>query len=329
MGVIHFNTTAEPLVSWDLLMFMNDCRKQLERTRGVSMLLCILTNGTMLTEEKAHCLKECGIYISSVSVDGPPEIHDALRCFSNGRGSYQAMARNLQHTLLLGPPWLAGAATLTGLHPHPRRIVEHLLELGFPQIIIKPVRAPHSAPYALTRENLEIVKEGYQDYVGWLIERLEAGDERILAVCVNPYDFFWRFVMRLLMRNQSGYRCPAGYDSLAVGPDGSIYPCDSFAGMEEFKIGNVWSGLNGKREELFSEELYVDNKESCCACWARYLCGGGCYYCAYLVNGDLAQPDPAKCALVQHLIELGIWFCVTLAKRSPEMLKRLVERCHR
>jgi radical SAM protein with 4Fe4S-binding SPASM domain len=325
-GVIGFNLAAEPLMSWDLLMFVDDYRKHLECTRGLSLLLSMVTNGTLLTEAKTRCLQERGIRISTLSVDGPPDVHDALRCFPNGRGSYQAVARNLPHALQLFPR-LKGAATLTALHPNPQPIAEHLLKLGFAEILIKPVRASHSAPFAITWENLESVKQGYQEYVRWLVERLESGDERILEACVSHHDFFWRFVMRLLTRSKTGYRCPAAYGILAVGPDGSIYPCDNFVGMEAFRVGDIWTGLNGKREAQFGEGLYVDDKESCRRCWARYLCGGGCYYCAQLVNDDIAQPDLVKCAVVRHLIELGIWFCATLAERCPEMFALLVERC--
>jgi uncharacterized protein len=325
-GVIGFNLAAEPLVSWNLLMFVDDYRKQLERTRGISLLLSMVSNGTLLTKEKARCLKERGIRISTLSVDGPPDIHDALRCFPNGRGSYETVIRNLPHALSLFPN-VKGAATLTALHPNPQPIAEHLLDLGFSKILIKPVRAPYSAPFAITREKLGAVKQGYQEYVRWLIKRLEAGDERILEACINHHDFFWRFVLRLLTRSKNGYRCPAAYDILSVGPDGSLYPCDNFVGMEAFRIGDVWKGLNGKRESLFGEALHVDAKESCRRCWARYLCGGGCYYCAHLVNDDITQPDPVKCALVRHLIELGIWLCATLAERCPEIFARLVEHC--
>ncbi len=326
-GVIGFNLAAEPMLSWDMLLFVDDYRKHIQCTRQISLILGTVTNGTLLTKERAHRLRELDIYISTVSVDGPPDIHDALRIFPNGRGSYRAMIRNLPHTLQLFPH-LSGAAVLTGLYPHPKRIAEHLLNFGFANILIKPVRASHNNPFAITWEKLEAVKQGYWEYACWLVELLSESDERTLLVFANYYDFFWRFVLRLLRRSKLGYRCPVGDGIFAVGPDGSIYPCDSFVGMEEFRIGDVWTGLNSQRDVLFDEKkLHVDEKESCRRCWARYLCGGGCYYCAYLVNNDHMQPDPVKCDLVRYLIELAIWFCTTLAKRCPEAIKRLVERC--
>jgi len=325
-GVIHVNSAAEPMLGWELLLLVDDYRRDLERARGVSLVLCILTNGTLLTEERARILHDRGIYISSVSLDGPPEIHDGLRRFPDGQGSYQAVARNLPHIQEFAPPWLAAAATLTGSYPQPRRIVEHLLALGFPQIILKPVRAPHSAPYAVNGQTLEAVKEGYRDYVCWFLDRLEAGDERILDVCVNPGDFFGRFVLRLLGRHRLGYRCTAGSESLAVAPDGGLYPCDNFIGIEAFRLGDVFQGLDRQQALLGGEALYVDAKPGCRACWARYLCGGGCYASAHLATGDPTQPDPVQCELVRVLIEYGMWFLDALSRRAPEMLARLAQR---
>lgn len=33
------------------------------------------------------------------------------------------------------------------------------------------------------------------------------------------------------------------------------------------------------------------------ACWMKYLCGGGCYYEKYMINGNLVTPPKPKCKL--------------------------------
>jgi len=38
---------------------------------------------------------------------------------------------------------------------------------------------------------------------------------------------------------------------------------------------------------------------------------------------DLFRPDPAECALNQHLIELAIWFYAELKEKRPAVLAEL------
>ena len=67
----------------------------------------------------------------------------------------------------------------------------------------------------------------------------------------------------------------------------------------------------------------VTQKESCKKCWARFLCGGGCYYSAYIANKSIELPDEVLCALIKYLVELSVYFLNELQDRNPGIAKKL------
>lgn len=68
--------------------------------------------------------------------------------------------------------------------------------------------------------------------------------------------------------------CRAGLNYIAVSAGGDIYPCHKAIANELFKLGSVFDGLDRARRERICFHG-VDNKETCCNCGVRYLCGGG------------------------------------------------------
>lgn len=70
--------------------------------------------------------------------------------------------------------------------------------------------------------------------------------------------------------------CGCGNEYVAVTPDGDIYPCHQFVGMEEFKMGSVLDDtLNTAMKDEFAR-ANVYTKEECKNCWAKFYCSGGC-----------------------------------------------------
>ena len=43
-------------------------------------------------------------------------------------------------------------------------------------------------------------------------------------------------------------------------------------------MGDVFSGTDDARRAQHLARSHVDRMEPCRSCWARYLCGGGCYH---------------------------------------------------
>ena len=84
----------------------------------------------------------------------------------------------------------------------------------------------------------------------------------------------------------------------AIGPDGRIYPCYRFVGMDEYAMGNVsdrptledlLNSKAGQRLQRFRE--YVD--QTCSGCRHLNYCRGGCPYNAIApFGGEIQGVDP-------------------------------------
>lgn len=113
------------------------------------------------------------------------------------------------------------------------------------------------------------------------------------------------------------YRCGAGKWIVGVDTNGDLYPCGPMIGLQGCKIGSVFTGIDESAKRFYEEDLLVTRKLICKVCWARYMCGGGCYQAAFLANGGAHLPDPWDCELIQHLIQLAIHLVACLQQNRP------------
>ena len=117
-------------------------------------------------------------YITGVvlSVDGRKEVHDFMRPFPKGAGSYDlilpkfqkfAESRNQDKYYVRG--------TFTRHNLDFSKDVLHLADLGFKQISVEPVVAPDEAEYSLREEDLPIIFEEYDKLAREMIVREKEG----------------------------------------------------------------------------------------------------------------------------------------------------------
>lgn len=105
-------------------------------------------------------------------------------------------------------------------------------------------------------------------------------------------------------------KCGACRYLIGIAPNGDIFPCQSFIGIECFKLGNIFKQDIQKTIhkqpvfQLFSV-LSVDMKPVCSNCPFRYLCGGGCPAIAWKVYGNLNAYLPFLCnTMKENAIEV-------------------------
>lgn len=81
----------------------------------------------------------------------------------------------------------------------------------------------------------------------------------------------------------------------------------------------MWSGVDDdhRRSFLAHEAADVDARPVCRECWARYLCGGGCYADSTVYGPDPLRPQVQHCPFWRTEIEVAIRFYDRLRRRDP------------
>ena len=289
---------GEPLMNFDVVKDVVAYGRQLEKSTGKHFYFTITTNGTLLDKERINFINE-NMDNVVISIDGRKEVHDAARHDRAGRGSYDKIipltkelvaGRNEKSYFIRG--------TFTARNKDFSKDVMHLADMGFKEISVEPVVGSGSNLYFKESDIPEILKE-YENLALQYIERL-SGDRRFrfYHFNINLYDgpcLFKRVTA-----------CGAGYEYLAVSPDGDLYPCHQFVGQDQFVIGNVFTGIqnNEMRDEFIRNNIL--SKEKCRDCWAKLFCSGGCHANAYFTNGSISEPNEFSCILQKKRIECAI-----------------------
>ncbi|MFI6448819.1 radical SAM protein [Kitasatospora sp. NPDC050543] len=279
----------------------------------------MVTNATLsMTPELADKLGPP----QDISLDGPKDVHDRVRFYTNGRGGTYDHVRSVLDRVLARHPDMGVSAVLTAYCTDFTAIFRHLFEdVGARNIYMKPVNATHDKDYALNAETLPRFRQGYAELVDHILAQPPEGIlARLLAL--NSEDFFMRFFYRVKDRAAQVYRCGAGKSGTYLDTNGNLYPCAHFIGKSGWHIGHASTGVEDSERRKYLD-LVVDERDVCSSCPSRYVCGGGCYYQAVLANGDITKPDEVKCDLIRFITDLAVRLVVTLREKHPEVLDAL------
>lgn len=300
-----YSLGGEPLLTFDTYKKLWSIVKEYDEKEEGEVALGFITNATLLNDETIEWFNKYHQWIG-FSLDGGKKVHDSMRIYSNGGGSFDKAYSNIKKVLNLNWDHFPGVnSVLTAENPDILSIFLELWELGFRIITIKPVRADSSKTFAITLKNIKIIKENYLKFAEFLIQHAKQGNFEYLKAILVPFDFFGRFLMRVFMRDRVIIkRCPGGNRIFSIRNNGDIYPCDSFNGMDAFKMGNL-------KDNTFDPTSFVPEKVTearrCKDCWARYLCGGVCSYTEHINSCSQDSSSDAECELEKYLIMLSCY----------------------
>jgi uncharacterized protein len=277
----------------------------------------LTTNATLLTEEIADFLAAHRFGVT-VSVDGDKELHDRMRVFHNGRGSYDVIAPKIKMLLSRHKTNSIGArVTLSsGVH-HVRRIYDHLTkELGFEGVGFSPATANQDRLYHIGPQKMDSVLDQFAE-LAW--------EYRDFAVRGGQHYF--TNVSDTLKELHTGvskaYTCGAGLGMLGVGTSGDIGACHRFVDAPVAQMGNVVNGgIDHGARHKFLEGHHIGARPDCHTCWVRPICAGGCYHEAFIHHGDTAASLLKTCDHIRGWIDLCLRIYGEIGLANPEFLDR-------
>jgi radical SAM protein with 4Fe4S-binding SPASM domain len=280
-----FNVTGgEPFLRRDLL-------EVIEALRGRAFDVFLLTNGTLVTRERAEALASLGVKAVQVSVEGPREVHDSIR----GRGSFNAAMRGVRRLLEAGLTVTLNV-TLSALNARSMGdIIALALTVGAQRVGFSRL-VPAGRGLGLVSEGLSPghLKELYGSLLSQRIKGLDIVTGDPVAAQMNGN------VPRAADAEPGCTAvggCAAGLAGLTLLPDGTITPCRRLhipiGNVRHDSMREVWA----TSEVLWSLRDKGGYKGRCGRC-PRWDSCRGCRAIAYAYSaagggeGDFLAEDP-------------------------------------
>jgi uncharacterized protein len=277
---------GEPLLNFEAIKYCVAFAKQV-CPKDKEVKFRIETNGTLLTEEIAQFLKENNFEVG-VSLDGPAELHDGARIYSDGRGSFADAFKGVSILKKYFGAQLNMMGSICVIGPHnisqPKRIVNFFKEngLSFKPLPVNPLGRG---------EGFKITPQAWFNCFKELY--LESKKAGVTNFYVNIYEenIFTPLRDYVCLRSP----CGMAHEILSVNPNGDVYPCDGFKGVKEFLLGNIMrENLKQILTKPFTQKLksrtWRDIKQ-CAACPFHAMCGS-CAYACYGAFNNIYREDP-------------------------------------
>ena len=304
---------GEPLMNMPVVYAAHAYAKERAAKEGRRLTCGLTTNGTLLTKELAEFFERERFTIT-ISIDGPPDVNDRLRPLQDGKNSYETIIAAVKASGIKA----TARVTLTRKCLDVARIVRHLAEVGFVEIGVSPV-ATGNARFDLDREDLQVFLEGLRVLADDFVEHAKRG-------VVFPFSNIRSVVTQIAAGDRRGVPCGAGTKLVAADNKGDLYACHRLVGQEQFKVGDVATGVDGERRFELLKALHPRTREPCKTCWARYVCGGGCHHIAWLHTDMKAAPwaiGDFFCDFLRDWYRLGLYTYARMSEEAPEVLARL------
>jgi uncharacterized protein len=262
----------------------------------------MVTNGTLMTETMLDLIRRHDIQVT-VSVDGPKELHDKLRPFKNGKGSYDSVRNGFYQIVTKTDRVPSLEATYTKAHLDAGISMNGLMEFLSKEFMftigtVAQVQLPQNHPLSLSDQAASSEMEDALEKLTATMARGEVPEaERSV---LSP-------IVQFLMKKATRFQCAIGHDAFNITAEGDVYPCQIFIGRPEFCMGSVkdFDPANPapQLQRTIDRLSFCDKQRNpmCHECWAR----GFCFSCpgsrTFADNGD--RVPESFCREMKHWVE--------------------------
>lgn len=272
---------GEPLLNFDCLQKAVGYVRHLQSEGKIwkNIRFVVNTNGTLLTKEIASFFKKENIEVQ-VSIDGPEEVHDAVRMFHSGQGSFASVISGLELIKSLGVGFIP-LITVTDTN------MDYLTELV---VWLCNRFAVKKYGFNLLMQTDNIVDPTYGLRASEAMRKAHEAAKAFGAVddCyVSTIESFWS-------KRVAHNSCGVG-KKIVVFPKGDMHVCQALERSGTTSIGKL-PEFDPKSPNLLAwRQRDRFGNPTCLACPAIGVCQGGCGASAYNATGNICGIDPNYC----------------------------------
>jgi uncharacterized protein len=259
------------------------------------------TNGVEIGDDFAEHL---GAYrfLTGVSIDGPPELHNVYRKGAEGRGSYDRVIRGIESLQRRGAGVNGLVLVSRANAGSPEKVYRHLKELGLyhHQYIPCVEYDEQGNPLPWT-----IGGEEWGEFLIRLFDEWSRGD--IGKVSIRRFE-----AITAAVKGMDPGMCTMGRNCtlyFVVEHSGDVYPCDFFV-ERELELGNIWdsSWEDLKKSKLYRQFGRRKNEwdPACASCPYLPLCAGDCL--KHRPGSGIAPQAPAAGKSGRRSVLCAGWF---------------------
>ncbi len=279
---------GEALLNWPVLKAAAMHAKKLNRKAGKELALSVVTNLSLMDEEKFAWLVKEGVSVCT-SLDGPADLHDANRRWSGG-SSHARAARWLKRFMAAaardGRRDALPSALMTTTRQslgRARDIVDEYRALGLGGVFLRPLSPIGYAAAAWPEIGYPPAAflKFYREALARVMEMNFSGErfvERWTAL----------LAAKLLRGEDPNYLdlrspCGAAIGQLAYNWDGGVYTCDegrmmAACGDQFFRLGDVRRNtyeelLTAPAARVCAMASCLENQPACARCAFKSFCG--------------------------------------------------------
>jgi uncharacterized protein len=283
---------GEPTLQWELLQRATEHARRQSRAADVGCYIRLITNGTLLTEERVDWLGE-HIDFVTLSFDILPHLQDH-RPFVGGRSSHGRLMQTIRRLTDRGVQFHLRSTVTKESAAHLAEMVWYAHQnTGATCIRFEPLAEVGRGA------DLDAGKPGEVLFVEQFLAARRLGDALGIEVKCKMTENIHRQAARF---------CEAEF---SVGPDGAVSACHRYSrpdhdGFELFRFGQ----FDGQKFIFDMDQLNhirginVHTFRQCDTCFARWNCAGGCLS-ARTAEG-VPQSEGPLCHLTRELLKATI-----------------------
>jgi len=294
---------GEPLLNRRVVHQTTRYAARVGREAGRRVRFSITTNATTLQPEDAELFAQFP-YTVTISIDGKREQHDEVRRMNDGSSSYSRLLQGLDIIARHGRPrHLSARVTVTPRTGDLLPILDHALSLGFDEVGFAAALVSADPSLAFSADDFQVFLERMVVCGRKALQELSAGRK-------YPFGNFETALEQIHRGSHRPYPCGAGAAYLSANAEGKLYACHRLIDDPKFEMGSVRLGSNFEKRAEHLSRSHVDLIEPCRSCWARYLCGGGCYH-------EVSRRGRLGCDYIRGWLEFCLYAYAELSSFRP------------